>query len=410
MKSQGISILIAGVIFSAVFASQAPSARAALCEKCRALMFVDSEGKCIDCGGPTSSGALQLCPKCSARRHQCEHCLVKLTAQDEAAAEAAPVEPAPVERAPVQPSRSETANQSAPAWTVPGNVEHVAKGDGALAPFPPSSTEKLGPAPTSPAMAPHPAAETPAERIASAKLKPINPAKPGTYTSGRWRFQLQITGPGTRSEGRWGWLTYDGQKLPRGNVNDYYMTPWGPMYWVGVPTADWGLHGFLPVPLPQIPREGRALALPASLLAATSAPPAGSAEGEPAAKPQTLEINRSHNGQLVRLHVGNVLILRLPGDPATGYQWQAATANSKALRTTVGPQYSPPDSGSAGSWGTYTFVFQAVQPGTGSLRLYYVRANDLNHPRDMFAVGVNVAAATAPPAKAAARSSSVEKR
>jgi inhibitor of cysteine peptidase len=112
---------------------------------------------------------------------------------------------------------------------------------------------------------------------------------------------------------------------------------------------------------------------------------------------QTLEINQSHNGQLARLRVGNVLVIRLPGNPATGYQWQAATTNSPAVRVTVRPQYSPPAPTATGTaaMGTYTFTFQAVQPGSGSIRLYYVRPNDPSRPRDSFAVGVNVLAATA---------------
>ena len=92
---------------------------------------------------------------------------------------------------------------------------------------------------------------------------------------------VEINQPGAQNVRLWGWLTYDGQKLPRGNVNDYYLTPWGPMYWVDVPKASSGLHGFMPIPLPQNPRSasrpsedgahpGHALALPASLAGAAS--------------------------------------------------------------------------------------------------------------------------------------------
>ena len=141
------------------------------------------------------------------------------------------------------------------------------------------------------------------------------------------------------------------------------------------------------------------------------APPNATSSAAVAAKPQMLEINRSHNGQLARLYVGNVLIIRLPGNPATGYQWQMGTTNPKSLRMTVRPQYSPPSTGTTGSWGIYTFVYQAIQPGSGSLRLYYVRPNDPNHPRDAFAVGVNVApAVTGGNARSAARSRSAEAR
>ena len=174
-----------------------------------------------------------------------------------------------------------------------------------------------------------PPAMLPPDPVTPAKLKPINPARAGIYTSGKWRYQMQITSPGTRSEGRWGWLSYDDQKLPRGEINDYYDTPWGPMYWVDVPTTAWGVHGWMPVPLAQNRRQGRPLVLPVSI----STPPSSSGVAVPA-KPrvQTLEINKSHNGQLAKLRVGNVLVIRLPGDPATGYQWQAASTNSPAVR------------------------------------------------------------------------------
>ena len=150
----------------------------------------------------------------------------------------------------------------------------------------------------------------------------------------------------------------------------------------------------MPVPAPPTHfagtrrRQGRPLAPPAE--AGTTASPQG--------KLQTLEINRSHNGQLARLRVGNVLIIRLPGNPASGFQWQVGTANTQAVRLTVPPQYSPPAASGYSATpsgtmapGTYTFVYQAVQPGTGPLRLYYVRPNDRAHPRDAFAIGVQVA-------------------
>jgi inhibitor of cysteine peptidase len=387
------------ILFSTPLMEHASPARGAMCGNCRDLMFIDSQGKCIDCGGPTSSGALQLCPKCSGKRHQCEHCLAKLSEKDEAQVDVAPVGPSLPEQSPQR-----DANNAPPvAPAKPSNADlrpHNDSGTNAeLRPLLPAP--KILPPTTAadPAVLPGPASAVPPDAPAAPQPKRINPARPGTYSSGKWQFRLEITNPGTRSEGRWGWLTYDGQKLPRGNVNDYYVTPWGPMFWVDVPTTNWGMHGFMPIALPQNPRQGRALALPSNLATAPSSNPTTQAANAP--KVQTLEINRSHNGQLARLHVGNVLIIRLPGNPASGYQWQAGTANSSALRLTVRPQYSPPSSGSPTASGTYTFVFQAVEPGSGSIRLYYVRANEPGRPRDAFTVGVNVASSATAPARSA---------
>ena len=129
-------------------------------------------------------------------------------------------------------------------------------------------------------------------------------------------------------------------------------------------------------------------------------PPAGAVAPKPP-RVQTLEINKSHNGQLARLRVGNMLVIRLPGNPATGYQWQAAATNSPAMKPTVRPQYSAPAAQAAS--GTYTFTYQAVQPGSGSIRLYYVRPDDPTRPRDSFAVSVSVSPAAAAAIPAASR-------
>jgi inhibitor of cysteine peptidase len=371
-----------------------------MCGKCRDLMFVDTQGKCIDCGGPTSSGALQLCPKCSAKRHQCEHCLAKLSDKDEAAVEPAPVGPSPAEQPPHK--ESDDARPITPA--APTDADNRPHNDGGkdVEPSPLPASPQLAPPAfiPNPSVLPGPVSSAPPELPAAPQPKRINLTRPGTYTSGKWQFRMEITNPGTRNEGRWGWLTCDGQKLPRGNINDYYITPWGPMYWVDVPTSNWGMHGFMPVPLPQNPRQGRPLALPANLTAASGPTAAPTSTAPPSSKVQTLEINRAHNGQMARLHVGNVLIIRLPGNPASGYQWQAGTATTQAVRMTVRPQYSPSPAGGAVP-GTYTFVFEAVQPGTGSIRLYYVRPNEPGRPREAFAVGVKVAPSAAAPSRSA---------
>ncbi len=67
---------------------------------------------------------------------------------------------------------------------------------------------------------------------------------------GRWEYRLKVTHPGTKSEGSWGTLSYDGKKVPEGTtVNDFYRTPWGKIYWVGMPASKWGGHGWMLEPV-----------------------------------------------------------------------------------------------------------------------------------------------------------------
>jgi inhibitor of cysteine peptidase len=432
MERKLFSLLVAGIVFSTAMAWN-QATHAALCGKCREMLFVDSDGKCKDCGASTTSGALQICPKCSAKRHQCEHCLAATTRQDESVPDSKPADPAPDQPRSGNPRSDEVRDRPTPLWTPPANQPNRVKPDEVpatqpagpeITPLPPVTAKPDIPTPRDVAPESKPPSELSADPAAPTKLKPINPAKAGVYTAGKWRYQLQITNPATQSEGRWGWLTYDGQKLPRGDVNDFYNTPWGPVYWVDVPQTSWGVHGWMPVPLQQNRRQGRVLASPASSMTASPTNSGGSithpaippmASGTNAAaspRPQMLEINKSHNGQLARLRVGNVVVIRLPGNPATGYQWQAASSNNTAVRLTVRPQYSPPASTAtqAAAVGTFIFTYQAVQPGSGVVRFYYVRPNDPSRPRDSFSLNVNVSPATTagaarPTAAAASRDS-----
>jgi predicted secreted protein len=53
----------------------ATDARAALCGKCKNMMYIASIGRCTKCPGHTSSGAFKLCKKCSGKLGQCQNCL-----------------------------------------------------------------------------------------------------------------------------------------------------------------------------------------------------------------------------------------------------------------------------------------------------------------------------------------------
>ena len=68
-------LLAAGLAMLWVFAG---AAGADLCPKCKGKVYIGNIGKCVECGGPTSSGAFKLCRKCSTKLGQCEHCRAPL--------------------------------------------------------------------------------------------------------------------------------------------------------------------------------------------------------------------------------------------------------------------------------------------------------------------------------------------
>ena len=76
-------ILCSVVILASLFVSV--PARGELCAKCKELAYIMNIGKCVECGGGTSSGAFKLCAACSAKLGQCEHCRTPLAPADKPA-------------------------------------------------------------------------------------------------------------------------------------------------------------------------------------------------------------------------------------------------------------------------------------------------------------------------------------
>jgi hypothetical protein len=66
----GLSLGLMGLLASPALAD--------LCAKCKDKMYIQTVGQCIECKGNTSSGAFKLCPACSRKLGECEHCRAKL--------------------------------------------------------------------------------------------------------------------------------------------------------------------------------------------------------------------------------------------------------------------------------------------------------------------------------------------
>lgn len=79
--------------------------------------------------------------------------------------------------------------------------------------------------------------------------RPIDPKEDGDYTEGAWQYRYKVSGKGTRSEGYYGELLHSGKAVAAPeSINDFHVTPWGPMYWVGESILQFGGHGWMPKP------------------------------------------------------------------------------------------------------------------------------------------------------------------
>lgn len=97
-------------------------------------------------------------------------------------------------------------------------------------------------------------------------------------------------------------------------------------------------------------------------------------------------VDPSRNGQTVELAIGTPLVVELPGNPTTGYEWSVAQIDGSCLRL-VESSYAA-DSSAVGSGGTYAFRFAALRAGRTVLGLVYRRAWETTAADETFTLAV----------------------
>jgi inhibitor of cysteine peptidase len=281
------------------------AAVAGLCDKCKDGMYIQSIGTCTSCGGHTTSGAFKLCPKCSEKQGKCEHCLAALPGAAKTPADKKPDDQKPDDKKP---------DDKKPDDKKPDDK--------------PQPVEK------------------------------IDLSKSGEYKQDKWSFGLTVHAAGTPREGRSGWLKYDDQAVPRGDLGDYYDTPWGPMSWRPMRESLTGDSGWLP-------RAGAAKA------------------GKELVPPNAQKkLTDADDGKKTTLAVGEYLVISLPGNPTTGYSWKSASPPGDSLKAVGEPAYAqtPGRAGMVGVGGTFVFKFKAVKAGKAEVKLAYARPWEKDKP------------------------------
>lgn len=85
-----------------------------------------------------------------------------------------------------------------------------------------------------------------------------------------------------------------------------------------------------------------------------------------------LMLSQNATGSTVSLIPGQIVTVSLQGSGATGFTWEVVPGVESILVKRGDSQFVP-DSNAVGSAGTYTFTFEAIALGTGSLKLIYHR-------------------------------------
>jgi inhibitor of cysteine peptidase len=95
------------------------------------------------------------------------------------------------------------------------------------------------------------------------------------------------------------------------------------------------------------------------------------------------------DGREITLQRGQPLVIRLEGNPTTGYTWEVAEVDASVLRQ-VGEAEFESESDLPGSGGMQTLRFEAVDTGETTLLLVYHRPFETEDPLETFSLDVTV--------------------
>jgi inhibitor of cysteine peptidase len=98
------------------------------------------------------------------------------------------------------------------------------------------------------------------------------------------------------------------------------------------------------------------------------------------ALPRGLILEEPDNGSDIFLAQGEVLQVRLPSNPSTGYTWMIAGNAPSVLRPAGEAKFDPPAKPLPGAPGTQTFEFRVIGGGGVFLDLVYRRPSEKDAP------------------------------
>ena len=111
------------------------------------------------------------------------------------------------------------------------------------------------------------------------------------------------------------------------------------------------------------------------------------------APPPPLEVGAGQAATVLNLTLGQHLIVRLPSNPSTGFNWNATDPAAGLLHPDGEPRYLPNavPPGMVGAGGVMEWRFRATDRGTGNLRFEYKRPwEERGLPAQVVSYGVRV--------------------
>lgn len=131
--------------------------------------------------------------------------------------------------------------------------------------------------------------------------------------------------------------------------------------------------------------------------AQTVAPPTETAPEKPApAKPTAIAVpdkivTEADAGKTATIKIGQRLLVRLPSNPTTGYEWSVAKIDDKILAPDGESQFDVPETPLPGAPTVQTLFFKAKSAGKIALELKYARPWETDAaPAKAYKVTINI--------------------
>jgi predicted secreted protein len=104
-----------------------------------------------------------------------------------------------------------------------------------------------------------------------------------------------------------------------------------------------------------------------------------------------VQLDQAADGSSVQLTRGQELVVELPSNRTTGYDWYLSGALPSQLTTASDTYETTSEPGVVGAGGTHVFTYTVAAAGSGTLKLVYVRPWETGvRPAKTFAVTITV--------------------
>jgi inhibitor of cysteine peptidase len=97
------------------------------------------------------------------------------------------------------------------------------------------------------------------------------------------------------------------------------------------------------------------------------------------------------NGKAITVNTGETFLVKLEGNPSTGYTWETQDLDTTILEQVGEAAFESSNPSPVGAGGTLTLTFKALKPGVTTLTLFYHRSWEADvPPAETFTLQVTV--------------------